>query len=167
MFQPTKWPNQQFIVHWFIPPHTGMKWITPLPLNSHDRGADLRKTGPWLIKGCPAVNLSGVMTALEEVEKGRGHFGGGMFYWRRPDPFSLDPPPWVNINVWPLGGWLLPLPHTSVDKKPLVTQYVDGKGRRRRSSYSQEVLVNYYYCILFFHENDSGLRSNQVRGQGS
>lgn len=47
-----------------------MKWITPLPLNSHDSGEDLQKTGARLIKGCLAVNLSGVMTALEEVEKG-------------------------------------------------------------------------------------------------
>lgn len=104
---------------------------------------------------------------LEEVGNRGSHFGGGMFYWRLPDPFCADPPgslipslPQVNINVWPLCRWLLPLPHTSVDKNPLATQYVEGQGRkrrrrsRRRSSYSQEVLVNYYY-ILFFHGKDS------------
>lgn len=108
-----------------------------------------------------------VMMLLEEVGNRGSHFGGGMFYWRLPDPFCADPPgslipslPQVNINVWPLCRWLLPLPHTSVDKNPLATQYVEGQGRkrrrrsRRRSSYSQEVLVNYYY-ILFFHGKDS------------
>lgn len=101
--------------------YTGMKWITPFPLNCHDswtRFTQMTRTKPAqrLIKRTLTVNLVVGMMELERQHEGVVTLVVTCFIEDGLIHSALTPSSLVNINVSVLCRRPFPPSHTSADK---------------------------------------------------